>query len=320
VPHEPESTQGGEVTEPESLLVGVELGGTKCVCILGSGPGDIRAQERLPTADPETTLARIELVLDVWREQYPGIAALGVACFGPLELRRDSPAYGHIGSTTKPGWSHTDVAGRLGRRLYVPFCVNTDVNGAALAEGRWGAARGLANFAYITVGTGVGVGLIVNDEPVMGFSHTEMGHIRIARMTGDQWAGACVFHGDCVEGLASGPAIEARAGMSADRLAADHSAWGTVAHALGQLLHALVLTTAPERIIIGGGVMDAQSHLFARVRHNLQRSLNGYVEVDALAGSLEEYVVPPALGTLAGPLGALALAGNALRNSAGEQS
>ncbi len=304
------------MTERGSLLAGVELGGTKCVCILGSGPGDIRAQERLATADPHTTLTRIESVLDGWRQQYPGIAALGVASFGPLELSRDSPVYGHIKSTTKPGWSHTNVARRLGGRLSVPLGVSTDVNGAALAEGRWGAAQGLSNFAYITVGTGVGVGLVVNGEPLMGCGHPEMGHIRIARMTGDQWPGACVFHGDCVEGLASGSAIEARTRMSADQLPPDHSAWSTVAHGLGQLLHTMVLATAPERIVIGGGVMNAQTHLFERVRRELQRSLNGYVDLNALSGDLEDYVVPPALGALAGPLGALALARNALRNVA----
>jgi fructokinase len=286
------------------------------VCILGSGPEDIRAQQRLATADPDTTLARIESVLDEWRERYPGIAALGVASFGPLELNRNSPVYGHIRSTTKPGWSHTDVARRLGNRLSVPLGVSTDVTGAALAEGRWGAARGLTNFAYITVGTGVGVGLIVNGGPVIGCGHPEMGHIRIARMTGDQWPGTCAFHGDCVEGLASGPAIEARTGMSADQLAADHPAWSTVAHALGQLLHAMVLTTAPERIIIGGGVMNAQTHLFQRVRRELQRSLNGYVEASAISDDIENYVVPPALGALAGPLGALALAAEALAKGA----
>jgi fructokinase len=184
------------------------------------------------------------------------------------------------------------------------------VNGAALAEGRWGAAQGLRNYAYVTVGTGVGVGLIVGGEPVWGCNHTELGHIRIARMPGDAWRGTCVFHGDCVEGLASGPAIEARAGVSADRLAADHPAWATVVPALGQLLHAMVLGTAPERIILGGGVMNAP-HLLDRVRCELQRSLNRYVDVDELGKGIGSYVVPPGLGLLAGPLGALTLAANA---------
>jgi fructokinase len=303
----------GSTIEAKGLLAGVELGGTKCVCILGTGPDDIRAQERRATTDPASTLSRIEALLDAWRGQYGAFAALGVASFGPLDLEPGSPTHGFIKATTKPSWSHTDVAGRLARRFGVPVGVNTDVNGAALAEGRWGAARGMKDFAYITVGTGVGVGLIVNGAPVFGCNHTEMGHIRIARMAGDDWPGACTFHGACVEGLASGPAIEARAGMSADRLPTDHPAWSTVAHALGQLLHAIVLSTAPVRIMLGGGVMASQAHLFARVRQELQRSLNGYVEVDAVTKDIERYVVAPGLGALAGPLGALALAANAIR-------
>jgi fructokinase len=302
------------VSEPQRLLAGVELGGTKCVCILGTGPGDIRAQERLPTTDPETTLSGIESLLLGWQRQPGGLAGLGVASFGPLDLEPTSSTYGFIKATTKPGWSHTDVARRLARSLGVPFSVNTDVNGAALAEGRWGAAQGLRDFAYITVGTGVGVGLIVNGAPVFGANHTEMGHLRIARMRGDDWPGACVFHGACVEGLASGPAIEARVGVSADQIAPDHFAWSAVAHALGQLLHAMVLTTAPRRIILGGGVMSSQPHLFARVRQEVQRSLNRYVEIDAVTEHIDEYIVPPGLGVLAGPLGALTLAANASRN------
>jgi fructokinase len=299
------------VTATDALLAGVELGGTKCVCILGTGPNDIRAQERLPTLDPAATLHHIESVLERWLEQHGPVAALGVASFGPLDLKPGSPTHGFITSTTKEGWSHTDVAGRLARRFAVPVGVNTDVNGAALAEGRWGAAKELRNFAYITVGTGVGVGLIVNGQPVFGTSHTEMGHIRIVRMANDEWRGACVFHGDCVEGLASGPAIEARVGMSAERLTADHPAWNSVVHALAQLLHTMVLTTAPERIILGGGVMSSQPHLFERVRRELQRSLNRYVEADEVGKQIAHYVVPPGLGVMSGPLGALTLAAQA---------
>ncbi|HEV7714582.1 MAG TPA: ROK family protein [Steroidobacteraceae bacterium] len=299
------------MTGSGALLAGVELGGTKCVCILGTGPDDIRAQERLPTADPDTTLGHIESVLERWLEQHGPVAALGVASFGPLDLKPGSPTHGFITSTTKPGWSHTDVAGRLARKFALPVAVNTDVNGAALAEGRWGAAKGLQNFAYITVGTGVGVGLIVNGRPVFGCNHTEMGHIRIVRMPNDEWRGACAFHGDCVEGLASGPAIEARVGIPADRLGIDHPAWNSVSHALAQLLHTLVLSTAPERIMLGGGVMASQPHLFERVRRELQRSLNHYVEAEELGTQIANYVVPPGLGVMAGPLGALTLAAQA---------
>jgi fructokinase len=299
------------VTGITKLLAGVELGGTKCVCILGSGPDDVRAQERVPTSEPDETLLQIERILDRWRSQFGPFRALGIASFGPIDLRPASPTYGHITSTTKAGWNDTDIVGRLGRKLGVPVGFNTDVNGAALAEGRWGAARGLNDFAYVTVGTGVGVGLIVGGRPVFGFAHTELGHIRVIRMAGDDFSGVCSFHGDCVEGLAAGPAIEARAGTPADRLTADHPVWAPVAHALGQLLHTLVLATAPRRIFLGGGVMNAQEHLFERVRRELQRSLSGYVVANEIDRNLTGYVVPPGLGRLAGPLGALALAADA---------
>lgn len=293
------------------LLAGVELGGTKCVCILGTGPDDVRAVERLPTGEREETLRQIEAVLDRWRQQYGAARALGIASFGPVDLRPGSPTWGYITSTPKPGWRDTDVARRLGRRLGVPVGFDTDVNGAALAEGRWGAAVGLDDFAYVTVGTGIGAGLIVRGRPVFGMNHTELGHIRVARKPGDGFAGSCSFHGDCIEGLASGPAIEARAGMPASQLPPDHPAWDYVAHGLGQLLHTMVLTTAPARILLGGGVMSAQAHLFERIRQELKRSINRYVEAPELEQGLGQFVVPPGLGTMAGPLGALALAADA---------
>jgi fructokinase len=293
------------------LLAGVELGGTKCVCILGTGPDDVRAVERLPTGEREETLRQIEAVLDRWRGQYGLPRALGIASFGPVDLRPGSGTYGYITSTTKAGWRNTDVAQRLARRFATPVGFDTDVNGAALAEGRWGGARGLANFAYVTVGTGIGVGSIVHGRSVFGMSHTELGHIRVARKEGDEFAGICAFHGDCIEGLASGPAIEARVGMPASQLPPDHPVWEYVVHGLGQLLHTMVLTTAPSRIFLGGGVMSAQAHLFERIRQELKRSLNRYVEAPELEQGLAQFVVPPGLGPMAGPLGALALAADA---------
>jgi len=290
------------------LLAGVELGGTKCVCILGSGPDDVRALERLPTGEREETLRQIEAVLDRWRHQHGPARALGIASFGPVDLRADSSTYGFITSTTKAGWRGTDVAQRLGRRLGIPVGFDTDVNGAALAEARWGAAVGLDDFAYVTVGTGIGVGTIVRGRPIFGMNHTELGHIRVARRPGDTFAGICSFHGDCIEGLASGPAIEARAGAPASKLPPDHPAWEFVAHGLAQLVHTMVLTTAPQRIFLGGGVMSAQAHLFERIRQELKRSLNGYVEAPQLEQGLPQFIAPPGLGTMAGPLGALALA------------
>jgi fructokinase len=293
------------------LLAGVELGGTKCVCILGTGPDDVRAIERLPTGEREETLRQIEAVLDRWRQQYGLPRALGVASFGPVDLRGDSPTWGFVTSTSKPGWRNTDVAGRLGKRLGVPVGFDTDVNGAALAEGRWGEARGLEDFAYVTVGTGIGVGTIVRGRSIFGLNHTELGHIRVARKPGDTFAGMCPYHGDCIEGLASGPAIEARVGRPATQLAADDPAWDYVVHGIAQLLHTMVLTTAPRRIFLGGGVMGGQPQLFARIQQELQRSLNGYVEAPELDAELARFIVPPGLGNMAGPLGALALAADA---------
>jgi fructokinase len=295
------------------LLGGVELGGTKCVCLIGTAPDDVRAQLSIPTgADPQATLERIERTLRDWQNAHGAIAALGIASFGPLDLAPQSASYGFITSTTKPGWCHTDVAGRLARAFNVPVGFNTDVNGAALAEGRWGAAQGLRDFAYITVGTGIGVGLVVDGRPIFGFSHTELGHIRVARHPGDDWPGACAFHGDCLEGLASGTAIAQRVGVRADSLGEHDPVWTLVTHALAQLLQTLVLATAPQRILLGGGVMHAQRHLFAPLRRELQRSLNHYLEAPQLGAHIEDYIRPPGLGDRAGPLGALALAHDAL--------
>lgn len=296
-----------------ALLGGVELGGTKCVCLIGTGPADIRTQIAIPTGtDPGSTLARVEEALRDGISLHGPIRALGIASFGPIDLRRDSPTYGHITSTVKLGWRDTAVASHLGQIFQVPVGFDTDVNGAALAEGRWGAARGLADFAYVTVGTGVGVGLMIGGRLAHGFGHPELGHIRIRRPPGDEWPGACAFHGDCVEGLASGVAITARAGLPAHQLPDNSPVWPLVAHALSQLLHTLVLATAPHRILLGGGVLEARPALLAVVREQLLQSLQGYLRLDELVGDLERYIAVPGLGAMSGPLGALALAGDAL--------
>jgi fructokinase len=293
----------------QPLLGGVELGGTKCVCLIGTGPDDIRAMISIPTGgDANATLCRIETILHDWKTAHGPIAALGIASFGPVDLNRTSSSYGFITSTAKPGWRNIDVARRLATLFPVPVGFDTDVNGAALAEGRWGAAQHLADFAYVTVGTGVGVGLVVNGRPAYGFSHSELGHIRIVRKAGDVWQGACEFHGDCVEGLASGVAIAARAGLPASQIPLDSPVWELVAHALAQLLHTIVLTTSPRRILMGGGVVEGRPELLGSVRRQLLESLNGYLKLDQLTGGIDRYAVPPGLGSLAGPLGALALA------------
>lgn len=300
------------MTGVRPLLCGVELGGSKCVCLIGTGPDDIAAQASVATgSDPAATLGEIEQILRNWHTVYGPFSAIGLASFGPLDLRTDSPTYGHITRTVKPGWSGTDIVGRIAGRLGVPIGFNTDVNCAALAESRWGLARGLADFAYITVGTGVGVGLIVGGKPVFGCNHTELGHVRIARRPGDTWPGICQFHGDCVEGLASGPAIVARAGLPAEQIPDDSAVWELASHALAQLLHTIVLATAPRCILVGGGVLQARPQILQRVRRLLVESLNGYLDLEELTGGVDRYVVPPGLGALAGPLGALAIAADA---------
>jgi fructokinase len=291
-----------------TLLAGVELGGTKCVCILGTGPEDIRARVTVPTLDPDTTLDSIATVIQKWREEAGPPVALGVASFGPIDLRRDSPTYGCMGATPKRGWANADIAGYFTRRFALPVGITTDVIGAALAEGRWGDAQGLSDYAYITVGTGIGAGLIVAGQSVFGCHHPEVGHARIVRARGDTWPGNCPFHGDCIEGLASGPAIEARSGKPAGSLEADSPVWETVVHALAQLNHLLVVTAAPQRILIGGGVMSAQPHLFPRIRRAVLESLNGYLHIPQVLNDIDRFIAPPGLGTLAGPLGALAVA------------
>jgi fructokinase len=297
------------MTGPAPLLGGVELGGTKCICSIGTGPGDIRGQISMPTGtEPQITLRRIADQLNAWQAVHGRIAALGIASFGPLDLAAQSPTYGFITSTSKPGWQFVDVLGPLARTFGVPTKFDTDVNGAALAEGRWGAARELDDFAYLTVGTGVGVGLVVNGRLVHGFGHPELGHARVARLAGDVWAGACALHADCVEGFASGTAIAVRAGMPAEQLPAGSAIWQSVAHALAQLLHTIVLATAPRRIILGGGVAQSRPELLEHVRRHLLLSLNGYLALEQLTGPIAHYVVAPGLGPLAGPLGTLALA------------
>ena len=285
------------------IYAGVELGGTKCVAILARNADDVLERETVPTTSPEETLSAIETILTGWKVNQD-FSALGIASFGPIDLDPRSATYGHMRATTKPGWSEIDVAPRLQRATGVPAELDTDVNGAALAEIRWGSGRGFDDFAYITVGTGVGVGLIVNGRATRGFGHSELGHIRVARLAGDDWPGSCAFHGDCVEGIASGTSLEARFGDGVDDLRPEHPVWEPVSWALAQLCHAIVCAAAPMRIAIGGGVMGRQPHLLAKIEAKLVESLNGFIQLPD-GGA---YIRAPELGTEAGPLGAIALA------------
>lgn len=289
-------------------LAGIELGGTKCVCTLAYGPDRILAQETVPTEHPDVTLPAIAAVLRRWWDTT-GFAALGIASFGPVDLDPVSPTWGHILATTKPDWPMADVAGRLSAPFDVPHAFDTDVNGAAFAETLWGCAQGLDDFAYVTIGTGVGVGLLVNGQPTRGIGHAEIGHLRTPRLPGDMLPSGCPFHDDCVEGLASGTGIKAALGdVHVSTLSADHPVWDRAEAAIVAMCHAMVCTTGPKRIAIGGGVMNKQPHLLARIEPALRASINGYLPLPAC-----DYVVAPALGDQAGPLGSIALAQNALQ-------
>lgn len=287
---------------------GLEAGGTKMICAVGSGPDDLVAEARIPTTTPAETLAAVIAFFKAQQAAHGPLAGLGIGTFGPIDLDRASPTYGYITATPKPGWSQVDMVGPLAAALGVPVGFDTDVNAAALGEGRWGAAQGLDTFLYLTIGTGIGGGAVVNGRPLHGLLHPEMGHFHIPHdRQADPFAGVCVFHGDCFEGLANGPAIGARWGKPADDLPPDHPAWALEAHYLGAGVASLVCTLSPQRVILGGGVMG-QAHLFPLVRAEVRRLLNGYVQMPAiLTDAIDGYIVPPGLGGRAGVLGSIAL-------------
>jgi fructokinase len=276
------------------------------VCAVGTGPDDLRAETRFPTTTPDETIGRAIAYFEEQAREEP-LAAIGIASFGPVDPNPTSPTFGYITTTPKPGWADTDFAGRVRRALGVPVGFDTDVNGAALGEHRWGAAQELDTFIYLTVGTGIGGGGLVNGGPMHGLIHPEMGHVRLPRHPDDAFPGVCPYHGDCLEGMATGPALEARWGRRAETLPADHPAWEIEAHYLAYGLVNFICTLSPQRILIGGGVMD-QSHLFPMIRHKVQTLLNGYVQSPEILERIDEYILPPALGSRAGVLGAIALA------------
>jgi fructokinase len=292
-----------------SLYGAIEAGGTKFVCAVGTGPQDLRAQVRFPTTTPQETLGRC---IDFFRNQ-PKIDALGVGCFGPIELRRDAPSYGHVTTTPKLGWANADVVGPLHRALGVPVGFDTDVNGAILGEARWGAAQGLDTAIYVTIGTGIGGGALIGGRLVHGLVHPEMGHLLVPREMDDvDFAGSCPFHAArCWEGVASGPALEKRWGRRAETLPTHHPAWDLEARYIASGLSSLVLVLSPNRLIVGGGVMQTQQ-LYPHVRKHLQQALGGYVQAAAVLSGIDDYVVAPKLGQRAGIAGAIALAERAV--------
>lgn len=297
----------------EPLLAGLELGGTKCVALFARGQ-EILTAETVPTTTPGETLGMLDAHLRHWWDNER-FEAIGIASFGPVGLDRARPDYGSITNTPKAGWADTPLVHRYARLFDVPIGFDTDVNGAGLAEHRWGAAHGCTSHVYLTIGTGVGGGVLVDGRPVHGLVHPELGHLRLRRRAGDGFPGNCPYHGDCLEGLISGPAIAARTGSPAGLLGDDHPVWPTVVHALAELVASLMVTLSPQRILIGGGVGNGKSALLPEVGRQAAGLLNGYVAA-VTPERLTEIVRAPGLGDRAGPLGAIALALAALDEQA----
>ena len=286
------------------IFGGIETGGSKWECAIGTGPDDLAATVTIPTTSPEETIGR---AVAFFQREGP-VNVVGIGSFGPVDQNLSSPTWGYITTTPKPGWAHTDVGQELSRRLAVPVAFDTDVNAAALGEHRWGAAQGLEAMCYITVGTGIGGGVVVGGRPLHGLLHPEFGHLRIPHdRDADPFDGVCPFHGDCWEGLAAGPAITARWGKPAEELDDVEAVWQLEAGYLALGLASVISILSPERIVIGGGVMNAPA-LLSLVRDEVAALVNGYLPVPALGPEIADYIVPPALGRRAGVLGAIALA------------
>jgi fructokinase len=287
------------------MLGGVEAGGTKFVCGVGTGPGDLITAS-FPTRTPAETIPD---VLRFFGENGgTSIRSMGIASFGPVDLDTTSSSYGHITSTPKAGWANFDLLSAISNPLGLPAFFDTDVNAAILAEVRWGAAAGLSDAMYITVGTGIGGGIYTGGRVIHGMVHPEMGHLRIPHdLARDPFPGICPYHGDCLEGLACGPAIEARWGRPARELPDSHPAWALEANYLALAVLNCALTVSPKRVLLGGGVMS-KPQLFPMIRDEFRRLINGYVRHQFVLEDLDKYIQPPQLGSRAGILGALVLA------------
>lgn len=293
------------MTSETSLYGGIEGGGTKFVCAVGSGPENIVDEDRFPTTTPEETIRR---ACDFFAPYLGQLRGIGLGSFGPVDLEPGSPTYGFITTTPKPQWGNTDILGLLRAKLPIPIVMDMDVAAAAMGEFKWGASQGLDPSLYLTVGTGIGGGLIVGGKPFRGLVSLEMGHIRIPHDPGlDPFRGACPYHQDCFEGLASGPAIQARFGQRAETIPDDHPFWQVEADYIAYALVNYIFTFAPRKIVLGGGVMQ-KNFLFGRIWKRVGELLNKYLHHEMLITNIEEYIVPPLLGSRSGVLGSIALA------------
>jgi fructokinase len=290
-----------------AVFGGIEAGGTKFVCAIGTNPEDLSEPFRFGTTSPGET---IDKIIKYFGEQTKKrkISAIGIGSFGPLDLKKDSSKYGYITSTPKTKWQNTDFYGKIKEAFNVPVGFDTDVNAAALGEHQWGAAKDVADFIYITIGTGIGGGGIINGEFLHGLIHPEMGHIFIPYdKKVDPYEGKCPFHKNCFEGLASGEAIKDRWGESGERLGKDHPAWELEAKYISLAVINYICTLSPERIILGGGVMK-QKQMMPLVHKTVKSLLNHYIQAPEITDNIEKYIVLPELGDNAGVLGAIALA------------
>lgn len=284
----------------------IEAGGTKFVCAVGDEKGTIIAAEQMPTETPETTIPN---VLAFFRKYE--LVSIGIGSFGPIDVDKMSDTYGNVTSTPKKGWGNFPFVKTIQEALGIPVGFHTDVNAAALGELKHGAAKGLDSCLYITVGTGIGAGAVVQGRLLQGLSHPEMGHILVRRHPEDTYAGKCPYHQDCLEGLAAGPAIEDRWGKKGTELTNRQDVWELEAYYLAQAIMQYVLIVSPKKVIIGGGVMK-QTQLLPMIRKNVQELLNGYVGFPQLSDRIDEYIVSPGLGDQAGIIGSLMLAKQAL--------
>ncbi|MDD2695010.1 MAG: ROK family protein [Anaerolineales bacterium] len=295
---------------------GIEAGGTKFVCMVARSPEAILDERRIPATHPDETLQRaIEFFLPYAR--LGKLAAVGIAAFGPVDLNPASATFGNITTTPKPGWSHVDLRARVERALNLPIAFDTDVNAAAFGEQYWNPDfHALDPFVYMTVGTGIGVGVIANRRPLHGLVHSEAGHMAIPHdRERDPFPGICPYHGDCLEGLACGPAMAARWGQTGETLPAGHPAWDLEAEYIALALANLIYALSPQRIILGGGVLHGPE-LLPKVRAQTRRLLNGYIQSPWVGEKIDAYILPPTLGKRSGVLGAIALAIDLARGGA----
>ncbi|WNS43617.1 ROK family protein [Paenibacillus sp. MMS20-IR301] len=284
------------------MIIGaIEAGGTKFICGVGNEEGEILDRISFPTETPEKTMQQVVAYF-----KHTGVEAIGIGSFGPLNMDFSSPLYGHVTTTPKPGWGGFDFVGYMKRYFPVPIGFDTDVNAAAFGEVKWGAAQGLDSCVYYTIGTGIGVGVYAEGKLIHGLVHPEGGHVLTRRHAEDVFEGLCPYHGDCLEGLAAGPAIEKRWSIKGSALPADHLAWEIEAYYLGQAIAGVILLLSPKRVILGGGVMH-QEQLFPMIRKEVRKALNGYVAAPEILEATDSYIVPPGLGDNAGLCGALAL-------------